>query len=95
MTKIDLSGKGIQPEGIYVQQGASSVPASETTILNMIKETSGDCYEDARFLNQQLTFDKEKAYFASHGLSLEGTAKTYAESYRPGWNLRQPGYAAV
>lgn len=65
-----LSGKGIRPEGVYVRQGASSVPASETAILNMIKETSGDCYEDARSLNQQLTFDKAEAYFASHGLPL-------------------------
>ena len=49
-----LAGKGIRPEGVYLRQGASSVPASETAILNMIKETSGDCYEDARSLNQRL-----------------------------------------
>ena len=58
-----LHGKGVRPEGVYVRQGASSVPASETAILNMIRETSGDCYEDARSLNQQLTFDKTAAYF--------------------------------
>ena len=40
-----LSGKGIRPEGVYVRQSASSVPVSETAILNMIKETSGDRYE--------------------------------------------------
>lgn len=59
-----LSGKGIRPEGVYIRQGASSVPASETAILNMIKETSGDRYEDARSLNQQLTFEKATEYFA-------------------------------
>ena len=64
-----LSGKGIRPEGVYIRQGASSVPASETAILNMIKETSGDCYEDARSLNQQLTFAKAEDYFAKHNLS--------------------------
>lgn len=58
-----LHSKGVRPEGVYVRQGASSVPASETAILNMIKETSGDCYEDARSINQQLTFDKTAAYF--------------------------------
>lgn len=63
-----LAGKGIRPEGVYLRQGASSVPASETAILNMIKETSGDCYEDARSLNQQLTFRKAEDYFARHGL---------------------------
>ena len=59
-----LHSKGVRPEGVYVRQGASSVPASETAILNMIRETSGDCYEDARSLNQQLTFEKTAAYFA-------------------------------
>jgi ATP-dependent DNA helicase RecG len=58
-----LAGKGVRPEGVYVRQGASSVPASETMILQMIKETSGDRYEDARSLKQQLTFEKTAAYF--------------------------------
>lgn len=63
-----LSGKGVRPEGVYIRQGASTVPASETAILNMIKETSGDCYEDARSLNQQLTFEKATDYFAKRKL---------------------------
>ena len=58
-----LHGKGVRPEGVYIRQGASSVPASQTAILNMIKETSGDSYEDARSINQQLTFEKTSAYF--------------------------------
>lgn len=84
MTKSIYRGKAFNRRGFMSSKGPLLFRPSETTILNMIKETSGDCYEDARFLNQQLTFDKAKAYFASHGLSLEGTAKTYAESYRPG-----------
>ena len=63
-----LSGKGVRPEGVYIRQSASSVPASETAILNMIKETSGDRYEDARSLNQQLTFEKATDYFAKRNL---------------------------
>ena len=63
-----LAGKGIRPEGVYVRQNASSVPASETAILNMIKETSGDRYEDARSINQQLTFEKAENYFAKYNL---------------------------
>lgn len=58
-----LQGKGIRPEGVYVRQGASTVPATEAAILNMIKETSGDSYETARSLNQQLTFEKADAFF--------------------------------
>lgn len=63
-----LSGKGVRPEGVYIRQGTSSVPASETVILNMIKETSGDCYEDSRSINQLLTFEKAENYFAKRKL---------------------------
>ena len=58
-----LSGKGIRPEGVYVRQGASSVPASETAILGMIKETDGERYEDIRSLNQDLTFGSARQIF--------------------------------
>ena len=58
-----LHGKGIRPEGVYVRQGASTVPATDAAILNMIKETGGDSYEAARSLNQQLTFDKAADFF--------------------------------
>ncbi|MCH5279622.1 MAG: putative DNA binding domain-containing protein [Christensenellaceae bacterium] len=63
-----LAGKGIRPEGVYVRQNASSVPASETAILDMIKETGGDRYEDARSINQQLTFEKTENYFSKRNL---------------------------
>lgn len=58
-----LHGKGIRPEGVYVRQGASTVPATDAAILRMIKETGGDSYEAARSLNQQLTFAKASAFF--------------------------------
>lgn len=51
-----LSGKGIRPEGVFVRQGASSVPATENAILKMIKETDGENYEEIRCLNQELSF---------------------------------------
>jgi len=66
-----LAGKGLRPEGVFVRQGSSTVPATETAILNMIKETSGDCYENARSLNQQLTFEKTAAFFAKRDVSFE------------------------
>lgn len=64
-----LRGKGIRPEGVYVRQGASTVPASETAILDMIKETGGDSYEAARSLIQHLTFDKAAEFFKRRGVS--------------------------
>ena len=65
-----LRDKGIRPEGVYVRQGASTVPASDAAILNMIRETSGDSYEAARSINQQLTFEHCSAFFKKRGLDL-------------------------
>lgn len=70
-----LAGKGIRPEGVYVRQGASTVPASETAILNMIKETSGHRYENSRSLDQQLTFKETAAYFARKNIEFTDTQK--------------------
>ena len=64
-----LANKGIRPEGVYVRQGASSVPASETAILNMIKETDGEKYEDVRSLNQELTFISTEQFFKRSNVS--------------------------
>lgn len=70
-----LAGKGIRPEGVYIRQGASTVPATESAILNMIKETSGDCYEEARSLNQQLTFIKTTVQFKKRSVDFKDTQK--------------------
>lgn len=59
-----LAAKGLRPEGVYVRQGTSSVPASDAAIRQMIKETDGDNYEDMRSLNQTLTFDDANKVFA-------------------------------
>ncbi|MCL2764291.1 MAG: putative DNA binding domain-containing protein [Treponema sp.] len=66
-----LAGKGIRPEGIYVRYGAASVPATETAILNMIKETDGEKYEDVRSLNQDLTFIETGKFFKAEDIPFE------------------------
>lgn len=58
-----IAKKGLRPEGVYVRQGYSSVPATDTMIRRMIKETDGDRFEDMRCLNQELTFDSTKREF--------------------------------
>lgn len=63
-----LAGKGIRPEGVYVRQGASSVPATEAAILRMIRETGGDSYEEMRSLVQELSFDAVSKAFSQAGL---------------------------
>ena len=52
-----LAKKGMRPEGVYVRQGHSSVPATDTAIRRMIKETDGDRFEAMRSLDQELTFE--------------------------------------
>ena len=72
-----LTGKGIRPEGVYVRQGASSVPATETAILRMIKDTDGETYEEARSINQDLTFEYAEKEFATRDVPFgEGQKKT-------------------
>ena len=58
-----LAQKGMRPEGVYVRQGYSSVPATDTAIRRMIKETDGDRFEAMRCLNQDLTFEATKKEF--------------------------------
>lgn len=59
-----LGSKGLKPSGVYVRNGTSSDPATDTAIRKMIKETDGDCFEDRRSLEQNLTFEAAKAQFA-------------------------------
>lgn len=58
-----LAKKGMRPEGVYVRQGYSSVPATDTAIRRMIKETDGERFEAMRCLNQDLTFEATKKEF--------------------------------
>ena len=63
-----ITSKGLRPEGVYVRQGSSSVPAGRTAIRKMIKATDGDSYEALRSLNQELTFEKAKRVFSEKGI---------------------------
>lgn len=68
-----LAKKGLRPAGVYVRQGSSSVPATETAILKMIRETAGDNYEEIRSLNQELTFTALKNEFKLAKMRIEKT----------------------
>ncbi len=58
-----IAKKGLRPEGVYVRQGYSSVPATNTAIRRMIKETDGDRFEEMRSLEQNLTFEAAEKEF--------------------------------
>ena len=63
-----IAKKGLRPEGVYVRQGYSSVPATNTAIRRMIKETDGDRFEEMRSLEQKLTFESAKKIFAERNI---------------------------
>lgn len=66
-----LAKKGLRPEGVYVRQGTSSVPATTTAIRRMIKDTDGDSFEVMRSLEQNLTFQAAKKEFETRDISFE------------------------
>ncbi|MDO4488948.1 MAG: putative DNA binding domain-containing protein [Eubacteriales bacterium] len=71
-----LKSKGLKPSGVFVRQGASSVPASPEQIRQMIKTSDGDNFEDVRSLEQNLTFNMAKNAFERYGIEFS------AEKYR-------------
>ena len=66
-----LASKGLKPTGVYVRNGSSTDPATETAIRRMIKETDGDVFEDMRVLNQQLTFNTAAGMFQKCGVTFD------------------------
>ena len=70
-----LAKKGLRPEGVYVRQGTSSVPASDAAIRRMIKETDGDSFETMRSMEQELTFADAEKEFSVRNLSFEKPQK--------------------
>ena len=82
-----VAKKGLRPEGVYVRQGYSSVPASDTAIRKMIKETDGDHFEDMRSLEQDLTFIETEKEFKlrdiDFGIYPYTSASTTLAAYAP------------
>ncbi len=65
-----LVAKGLRSEGVYVRSGSSSVPSSETAILQMIQESSGNSFETHLSMSQSLSFEFATAYFSESGIRL-------------------------
>ena len=63
-----IAKKGLRPEGVYVRQGYSSVPATNTAIRRMIKETDGNHFEEMRSLEQDLTFKTAEKEFSERNI---------------------------
>ena len=69
----DLGSKGLKPSGVYVRNGTSTDPASDTAIRKMIKETDGDSFETMRSLEQNLSFQAAEAQFAKRKVPYDAT----------------------
>ena len=68
-----LGSKGLRPNGVYVRNGTSTDPAADTAIRKMIKETDGDCFEDMRSLEQNLTFEAASTQFAKQKVAFDAS----------------------
>lgn len=68
-----LVSKGLKPSGVYVRNGTSTHPASDTAIRKMIKETDGDSFETMRSLEQNLSFRAAEAQFAKRMVPYDAT----------------------
>ncbi len=66
-----LGSKGLKPSGVYVRNGTSTDSVTDTAIRKMIKETDGDCFENMRSLEQNLTFRSAAAQFAKRNVPFD------------------------
>lgn len=63
-----MAKKGLRPEGVYVRQGYSSVPATDAAIRQMIKETDGDSFEDMRSSTKGSPLSRPKGEFEARNI---------------------------
>lgn len=68
-----LGSKGLKPSGVYVRNGTSSDPATDTAIRRMIKETDGDSFESMRSLEQNLSFEAAEKQFEKQNIPFDAT----------------------
>lgn len=66
-----LGSKGLKPSGVYVRNGTSSDPATDTAIRKMIKETDGDSFESMRALEQNLSFEAAEKQFKKQNIPFD------------------------
>lgn len=80
-----LKSKGLKSNGVFVRQGASSVPASAEQIKQLIKQTDGDEFELMRSIEQNLSFDYAQRVFENENVEFT------TEKYRSLGLIKQDG----
>lgn len=68
-----LKSNGMKPSGVFVRQGASSVPATWEQIRQFIKLSDDSSFESSRSLIQNLTFESAKIEFFNRGFFFQRT----------------------
>lgn len=64
-----IKSKGLNPTGVYVRHGTSSIPASESRIRNLISEADDIPFDSQRSIVQNLTFSYAEEFFSKRNLS--------------------------
>lgn len=64
-----LAEKGLRPSGVYLRNGTSSAPASESSIRALIKTRDGDSFESNPAIKQELTFQTLTGEFDKRNLA--------------------------
>ncbi len=59
-----LTDKGLKSTGVFVRHGISSVPATDETIRQMLRESGGVSFDKSRSINQELTFKYAEKFFS-------------------------------
>ncbi|HIW76371.1 MULTISPECIES: RNA-binding domain-containing protein [Gordonibacter] len=63
-----IAGKGLRPEGVYIRQGTSAQPLTYDGIRHLLRQMSAESFEEARSLDQNLTFEEAAAVLKKHDI---------------------------
>ena len=63
--------KGLKEGGVFIRRGPNSIPASDSLIVQMIRESQSTPYESMPSLEQNLTFEYASDIFEHAGLKFE------------------------
>ena len=61
-----FSDKGLKPSGVFIRHGRSSVPATDDTIRQLLRESDGAEFDRSRSTNQDLTFTYAESFFRAN-----------------------------
>ena len=70
-----LTDKGLKPTGVFVRHGVSSVPATDEAIRQMLRESDGTAFDEARSVNQELTFSYAEKTFQERQIAFDNAHK--------------------